>query len=202
MVRNLTRKEKMCMFNLFTMLRATGPSLINLMVDEASALSDHFPETTWLSQVLPAGEVRLMGNSRSHPTNLFSKNRRYLSNDRSVAFTVALRPHYKLQIEDAAQTYSLPDLRAACGDFFSGQDYRARNGKRKSDVHCNLLFNEVQTWKSFRMQQASTQDASVLLPPRTVQALPPSPQMPYGRCNTVIVDDASGTLTSSDCERE
>lgn len=203
MVRNLTRKEKIRFFNLYITMRTTGPNLVNIMVDEASALADHFPETTWLSQVLPADEVRSVSNCRSHPTNLFSKDKRYLSNDRSTAFTVALRPHHKLDVEDAVQIYSLTDLRAACGDFFSGQDYSARNGQRRSHAHCSLPFTAVHTWNNFRMQQASTQDARVLLPPRTVQALQPSmPLMPYGRCNTVIVDDPSGTLTSSDSERE
>lgn len=202
MVRNLIRKEKMRAFHLFTTLRAVGPSLINLMIDEASALADHFPETTWLAHVLPEGEAHLLGSSRSHPTNLFSKSKHYLSSDRSVAFTVALRPHQRLTVGDATHVYNLPDFRAACGDFTSTLGYKARNGQRKSTAHCALPFTEVHLWNSLRMQQASTQDTRILLPPRTIQALQPSAAMPFGRGNTVIVDEPSGVMTSSDTKRE
>ena len=32
-----------------------------------------------------------------------------------------------------------------------------------------------------------------MLPSRTVQALPPSDDMPFGRCNTVLVKDMDGS---------
>lgn len=200
MVRNLIRKEKMRAFQMFTTLLKLGPSLINFMIDEASALADHFPETTWLSHVLPEGEVRLSGVSRSQPTNLFSKDKKYLSNDCLVAFTVTHRPHHKLSVADTAARFALRDFRGALGDFTTS--YTDRGGQRKSTAHCALQFTEVHVWNSLRMQQSSTQDSRILLPPRTVQALPPSAEMPYGRGNVVMVDDPSGVMTSSDTERE
>src|ERR1700722_17776151 len=92
------------------------------------------------------------------------------------------------------------DFRGALGDYFSlKQTHTERRGQRRSAANCFLPFTSIHVWKSFRMQQHSAQDDRSVLPARTIQALPPNTTMPYGRCNTVLINDrdGSGELTSS-----
>ncbi|KAG1877527.1 hypothetical protein F4604DRAFT_1580762, partial [Suillus subluteus] len=46
----------------------------------------------------------------------------------------------------------------------------------------------------FCMQQCSTQDSRIVSPARTVQALPPSSSMPFGRGDTVLITHESRYL--------
>lgn len=198
----MDRHEKIRLFELYTILRGHGLSLVNLMVNEASAIADHYPEATWLAHVLPADELRLNGATSSRPS-LFQKARSRLSADMSTAFLVNLRPHYpRVTTREASEQFNLPDLRGALGDFFVlKQTHEERNGHRRSLDNCQLPFAILNIWQNFRIQQQSSQDSRILIPPMTVQALPPSPDMPFGRCNTVLVDCSSGsgsTTTSSD----
>ncbi|KZP24747.1 hypothetical protein FIBSPDRAFT_734893, partial [Athelia psychrophila] len=209
-VRYMDRDGKIWQFRLFTSISASGtglvnrsrPSLLATMVDEASHLADHYPEATWLSNVLPSDEYRIRG-AASKPC-LFSNNlRSRLSDDLSTAFLVNVKPHYpRLSIYDATQKFHLPDFRGALGDYFDlQQDYAMRKGQRKSSSSCMLPFSHVDVWTNLRMQQHSSQDPRILLPVTTVQALPPSAEMPHGRCNTVLINNStsgSSTISSGD----
>jgi hypothetical protein len=202
--RFMDRLEKMRIFDLYVSLKFYGSNLMNEMVNEASEVADHYPEATWLSRILPPGEIAI-GNSAVR-SSLFHKARRHLSDNQAAAFTVTANPHHKgLQVDAAATLFNLGDLRAALGDFFVlKQGYGARRGQRKSLPSVMLPFSHVHIWHSFRMQQHSTQDERVILPSRTIQALPPSAAMQFGRCNTVLVNDTdgSGERTSQDSSGE
>lgn len=191
--RYLDRVEKTLLFDLYTNLTYHRASLVNLMVDEASTVADHYPEATWLSHALPVGEYRIRGAAAK--PSLFDKAGAHpVSDDLEIAFSVPLRPHYpRILVPDAALKFSLPDLHGALGDYFGlRQSHTARRGQRISSNTCSLPFTALNVWQNFRMQQRSSQDSSILLPTRTVQALAPTPEMPYGRCNTVLVRDDSG----------
>jgi hypothetical protein len=195
----MDRIEKIHLFSLYVSLKSNNASLLNEMFREAAEVADHYPEATWLSHVLPKGDISVTG-SASTPS-LFSKLRSHLSDDHSTAFLVTAKPHHLcLSIDGAATLFDLPDFHGALGDFFSlQQTYVERRGHRKSGPHCQLPFTHVHIWNNFKMQQFSSQDPRILLPSRTVQALPPSGDMPHGRCNTVLVGvtDGSGEHTSS-----
>jgi hypothetical protein len=191
--RYMDRVEKVRLFNLYTSLKINGASLLNEMVLESQEIADHYPEATWLSHILPPGEART-GLGVSKPS-LFNKSRSHLSDDHSAAFLVTIQPHRPcLVISQAADIFRLLDLRGALGDYFSlRQTYATRNGHRRSKPDCPLPFSHIHVWHSFRFQQYSTQDNRIVRPSQTVQALPPSDSMPYGRCNTVLVNDTDGT---------
>ena len=190
--RYMDRLEKVRLFGLYNTLTYHCASLINMMVDEAVAVADHYPEATWLSHALPAGEYRVRGAAAQ--TSLFDKVRNRLSDDLEVAFSVTIKPHYATQtILQTAQLFKLQDLHGSLGDYFElKQSHTERNGRRKSTSTCTLPFNRLRVWQSFRMQQHSKEDPNILLPARTVQALAPTADMPYGRCNTVLVRDNTG----------
>lgn len=204
-VRFMDRVEKTWAFGLYTNLKSNRASLVNEMVQEASEIANHYPEATWLSHVLPPGEVRVGAGPTM--TSLFTKSRAHLSDDSAAAFVVTIKPHQpQLPVDKAADLYKIPDLRGALGDcFLLGLTNAARGGQRRSPPDCSLPFTHIHVWHNFRMQQYSSQDSSILLPSRTVQALPPSEALPFGRGNTVIVNsvDGSGEHTSlSGVDRE
>ncbi|KIM88976.1 hypothetical protein PILCRDRAFT_61652 [Piloderma croceum F 1598] len=197
--RFMERIEKMRQFNLYVSLKYFGASLVNEMINEASDLVDHYPEVTWLSQVLPPGDI-VIGSSVIRPS-LFHSTRRHLSDDRTAAFTVNKKPHQKLTVDAAATLFNISNFRASLGDFFVlNMTYAAWCGQRKSSASITLPFTHVNIWHTFRMQQQSSQDKTIMLPSHTIQALPPSPSMPHGQCNTVLVNDADGSAehTSTD----
>lgn len=90
--------------------------------------------------------------------------------------------------------YSLLDLIPALDDFLNivanpnmATGVRSHHRKAKADVI--LPFTHAHSWTYFRFQTASVQDEDVLAAARTIQALPPTTVLPYGRCNCVLVHD-------------
>jgi len=201
-VRYMDRIEKMRLFGLYTSLKSNRASLLNEMVDEALDVANHYPEATWLSHILPPNEIMFAGQV-SKPT-LFTKGRSHLSDDNHSAFLVNKMAHLRsVTVDEAAQLFNLSDFHAALGDYFCLKlTHAQRRGQRRSRLDCALPFSHVAVWYSFRMQQHSVQDSRIVLPSRTIQALPPSNTMPYGRCNTVLLNDVdgSGDRTSSSGE--
>ena len=166
--------EKISLFNFYVSLKISGASLVNDMIDEASNMADHYPESTWLSQVLPPGDVAI-GHSVPQPS-LFHKTQSHLSDNHVAAFMVNLKPHCKITVQAAATLFGLPNFQGALGDFFVlKQTYAECHGQRKSSPSVGLPFTHVHIWHSFRMQQCSAQDETIILPSCTVQALPPPP---------------------------
>jgi Plavaka transposase len=191
--RFMDRMEKLRLFGLYVSLKSNNTSLVNEMFNEASEVANHYPEATWLSHALPPGDISIAGNP-SKPS-LFSKLRNHLSDDHSTAFLINAAPHCRhVTVNEAADAFGLPDFRGALGDWFVlQQSYAAHWGQRRSTSDCQLPFSYVQVWNNFRIQQCSSQDSRILLPSRTIQALPPSANMPYRRCNTVLVSDTDGS---------
>lgn len=199
--RFMDRIEKCRIFHLYTTVKELGPSLTNEIALEANNLANNYPETSWLSELaeLAVGYesgVVSVGNSasmgRSIRSSLFEKSRSHFSDDKTSAFTVAVKPHLAAMTVASITTKisSGGDLCAALSDFFVlNQSYASRRGIRRSRNDCHLppSFQSLDVWTSFRMQQFSSQDPRIVLPIRTVQALHCSNTMPYGRCNTVLI---------------
>ena len=141
--------EKARLFCLYTSLKTNGASLLNEMVHKASEVSNHYPEAVWLSHALPSGEAPV-GIGASKPS-LFSKLQSHISDNRSSAFLVNLKPHYlQMDTTEAARLFHLPDLRPALGDYFSlQQSYVVRNGQRWSRPDFFLPFTQIRVWTKF-----------------------------------------------------
>jgi hypothetical protein len=193
--RFMDRVEKMHHFGLYTTLKSHGLSLLNEMVIEASDMAVHYPEQAWLSRVLPDEEQVCTSRTR---TSFFDKDRSHISRDQSTAILLNVRPYRSSAlINDIATEFGLPDLRAALGDFFTAQSYGQRFGRRHSSSDCTLPFERLNVWTNFRLQQRSVQDPRIISPHQTVQAMPPTNNLPNGRCNTVLVHDNDGYRLNS-----
>ncbi|KAG1773359.1 hypothetical protein EV702DRAFT_1181125 [Suillus placidus] len=136
------------------------------MSREANAMALHYPEATWISTVLP--DEQYVGAGKPI-ISLFTKDHSHISSDDSVAILLTIHPHHPhLSIEEV----------------------------RFCRPNCSLSFDRLRVWLNFRMQRRSTQDSRVVSPAQTIQALPPSSLMPFGRGNTVLVAHESGELLS------
>ncbi|KAF9477723.1 hypothetical protein BDN70DRAFT_810175 [Pholiota conissans] len=190
----LNREEKLRFFQLYTILKDSGAPLLNMMYREAHEMAIHYPESVWISNILP--NERRVFSTRGH-ASLFSKGHSHISADNTTAFLLTQRPHFShIPVDEAAELFHLPDFRPALGDFFSLLTYTDRGGQRRSPANCALTFTHVNVWKNVRLQQCSSQDERLLVPVQTVQALPPAEGMPYGRAHTVLVDHLGGQRTS------
>lgn len=164
----------------------------------------YYPEATWLSRVLPPDQVTAGTRSLTR-SSLFTKVNSYISDMRTTAFSVTKTPHIpNITVAEAAAQFAIHDLHGALGDYFTTQSsYAQRRGQRRSNHDTPLRFTHLKAWKNFRMQQRSTQDENIVLPARTIQGLPPSAEMPYGRGNTVLVSGGGiGERTSNSEEGE
>jgi hypothetical protein len=128
--------------------------------------------------------------SRAVP-NYFLQNGYTIPNENNLGYTayhLCKQPHWeKALIKDVAIKYQLPDLHAALGDYVVLKlNDKDRRGVRRSSNECPLPFKRVHVWQSVKLQLKSPSDPNTIMPPKTVQAIPPSVGKPYGWCNTVL----------------
>jgi hypothetical protein len=170
------------------------------MVNEARLMTLHYPDSDWISGVLP--NEHYVGSAHTQ-RSIFDNPRSHVSATDSTALLLTIRPHHSnLSLHAALDHLGLDDLIPALGDFCSGCPYTARNGHRISTADCHLPFEAVNIWEKFRIQQRSVQDMQAVAPIQTVQAIPPSDRLPFGRANTVLISHESGDLLSSNPQSE
>jgi hypothetical protein len=97
-------------------------------------------------------------------------------------------------INEVAERFHLPDLRAALGDFI----LRTRNansshitnigGHRISSNVCPLSFTHLEVWMNFHLQTKGYHYPHPTLPPKAVNAAPPSREWPVGRYDAVMLN--------------
>ncbi|KAG1883457.1 hypothetical protein F4604DRAFT_1677774 [Suillus subluteus] len=192
--RFLNRQEKLQFFQLYTVLKSQRASSVYEMSREENTMALHYPEATWISTVLPGEQYIGAGKPI---TSLFANNHTHFSSDDTIAILLTCRPHFpRLSIAEASQRFHIPDLCPVLGDLISGRSYIEYNGRQICHSNCSLSFDYIHVWQKFRMQQCSTQDSRIISPARTVQALPPSSSMPFGRGDTVLITHESSELLS------
>lgn len=97
-------------------------------------------------------------------------------------------------IDEVARQFRLPDLRAALGDFIlrtqNANSSRIANigSRRTSSSDCPLSFMHLEVWTNFCLQTKGYHYPHPTLPPKTLNAAPPSPQWPVGRYDAIILN--------------
>jgi hypothetical protein len=200
-VRILDRQEKARLFDLYSLLRSNGISLINEAVGAeesfmSGVMTDSHPETAWLSRVLPGEETRIGGPRLRR--NLFT-SKGVLSVDSTAAFLLNVTPHISsITIEDAAQMYRLEDFWPALSDYGNGLTHEARRGRRIGRAGDDIGFEKIKVWVKVRIQLESIHHGHIVMPAETVQCLPPSDDAPHGICDTVLADNPASLSTAID----
>ncbi|KAH0825928.1 hypothetical protein J3R83DRAFT_7607 [Lanmaoa asiatica] len=212
--RFLDRQEKQRFFQHYTTLKTAHAPLINEIVHEMELVHLYRAEPTSDQANTLVGSVdnsagtdarsneQLIGLP-SQKKSIFDKRHARISADNKSAILLTVHPHFPdLDIDVASQTLGITDLRPAFGDFFSGRSYGDRNGCRYAAANCPLPFTTLHAWNKLRIQHHSVQNPLSLVPPQTIQAVPPSSALPFGRANTVLLAHESGEFISTNMDDE
>lgn len=180
-VRVLDRLEKVRMFDFYSLLRNNHQSFGNSSTPDL--LRKAHPQSAWIFNILP--NERLVGVPRTI-RSFFSHSA--LTSGAVAAFHLNVSPDIpRISIADAAMKFGILDLHGALGDYQRRFTYQQRGGKRLSDNDVDLPFEHLRIWFKFKIQLRPAHDKGNILPARTIQALPPSSQMPQGHCDTVLM---------------
>ena len=167
--------ESMRQFNLYSLLLAKGISLTNSLFLESEDDPRYVdPTLDWVQCVAPEDAHHIQG-PRSFK-NHFLKG--IVSEDASTAFHVTVKPDFADKSANyIADMYTLPD--------FTGrlQAFIATIPIDSSQLSGRLLKG----WLKFRLQLQSRLNPRKLMPSQQVQALPPSEEYPFGKCDAVLV---------------
>ncbi|CAG8683733.1 2928_t:CDS:2, partial [Acaulospora colombiana] len=131
------------------------------------AIKDHSPDYQTLARALLLESVdeEMVSHSRSQERGHIWLN---------------LKPHHsKRSLEDLASIYNIPHFLRDIATFLSS--FNAPLWPSSDKI--------VDTWLNCRIQLPLVQDEDEQAAIRTVQALPPSPSLPYGRCSCVLVTE-------------
>jgi hypothetical protein len=96
-----------------------------------------------------------------------------------------------MTIGDIMDKFNLPDLCGALADFLdrvnNGQPLKI-GGRRAADANSPLPFDHLQVWTKVQLQNRSYHTPHHILPPQTINALPPDGAWTSGRCDVVLIN--------------
>ncbi|KAH7905010.1 hypothetical protein BJ138DRAFT_1233543 [Hygrophoropsis aurantiaca] len=110
----------------------------------------------------------------------------------STAIHLNSKYSVRASVDDIAQMFDLPDLRAALADYLSREGAFTRNfhsfgGRRHSAPNAALPFEALQVWYKFRLQQRMFHDPNETAPTFTVHAQSPNLTWKFGRYDSAIL---------------
>jgi hypothetical protein len=215
--RHLDRIEKCQRFDLFTAVRDAGVDFRAgtkgfLEEDnsdcESVASDDSVVETTanLVDQIHPVSA--LSGTSlphvdyfakaadlkKMHPSGPVPQAQPHTFSSHQAAFHLNRDPSFKMPINDIATLFNIPDLHEALSDYIqrisnANDGYiRVLGGRRSASRGSQLPFTHLQVWKKVRLQNKAYHYPHETLPPKTVNACPPSSEWELGRYDSVIVN--------------
>lgn len=100
-------------------------------------------------------------------------------------------PHTSNELVTAlAARYNLPDLIPAIDTYLQSRKLPPASRHLLHDPDAHIPYHYAHSWVRLRYQAPKVHNGSQSAPPRTIEALPPSRDMPYGRCNCVLVHNS------------
>jgi Plavaka transposase len=100
---------------------------------------------------------------------------------------LALKPHHSKQsVLAVAAQYGLPDLPEKLQHFLRANLQGDPHGQEES---MDVQFIDV--WRKLRIHISDVQDEDAHSQDHSVEAIPPSESLPYGRCHCVLVHDTN-----------
>lgn len=113
-----------------------------------------------------------------------------LEANRTTAFILTSRiTHKGLSIGAMSKLYKLESLREGIIQYY----------KSSPKALGNLSFRKLDAWDHVRLQLHAARDSEAILPFQRVEAIPPNAQLPFGRCNFVLIKDYSGMEHNGVC---
>ena len=169
--------EKLCLFGLYTSLKSHGASLTNEMFDEANEVHNHYPEATWLTQILLASKVTHL--SKVPNSSLFNKVCSHCSDDNHTTFLVNVTAHFtQLDIDFITKQFNVIDFYGVLGDYFSLKQTQTPNVVAKGAAQptayccsCQFIFGQV--FECSNTRHSMTAMSFQLTPSRHCLQIPP-----------------------------
>jgi hypothetical protein len=96
-----------------------------------------------------------------------------------------------MMISDVMDKFNLPDLCGALADFLDrvNDEQPLKIGSRRAaNADSPLPFNHLQVWTKVQVQNCSYHAPHSILPPQTINALPPSGVWTSGRYDVVLIN--------------
>ncbi|KAH9028472.1 hypothetical protein EDB85DRAFT_1892487 [Lactarius pseudohatsudake] len=94
-----------------------------------------------------------------------------------------------MSVKDAMAMFNLPDLQGALADFLVRADAGDPiwiGGRRVADSDSPLPFQNLQVWTKVQLQHCLYYAPNHILPPQSINALPPSGPWPCGHSDVVL----------------
>lgn len=124
--------------------------------------------------------------------NLFTSRMGSLSSD-TTAFQLNVTPAWaNMAVDLAAAKFNLTQLRSALADYHSNTTAAERGWMRIAHEAASLPYVSIDVWHSVRIQNKAEHDGKTVLPPATLQALPPNEDMPFGRRHFALFRQPEG----------
>ena len=178
---HLDRSDKCFRFDLATRIASTE---LQEAGEDEDQEDDHEPDSEALQEAYYYSPARTSVNyseiaegiaSGAIP-NTLQPPRIFASS--TTAFRLAVKPSLRLSIDEASETFGLPDLRLAITDHLHRLD---------RSIEANLTTERMQIWFKIQVQQPSYHDRKLFEPPQSLLVSPPSAQHPGGRFDFAIV---------------
>ena len=148
-------------------------------------------DTTTVEEEKGIGQLFQTLPRKGHPIhnyfehNISAQSQTEICNEN--AYHLYLKPHYAaMPVDEVACIYNLPDLHGALADYFV---LKERGAAQKSSSTASLPFEKVNVWYDVKLQSHTLHNPEQNYPVQTLKAIPPSPGLPDGWCNTALVVD-------------
>ncbi|KIK97443.1 hypothetical protein PAXRUDRAFT_136264, partial [Paxillus rubicundulus Ve08.2h10] len=172
-VRVLDREETMRQFDLCALLCDHRLELTNIIDEEFDEMVDIDPTLGWILRVSPEDHTSFATNNRPI-RNHFLKG--IILDDAQAAAHVNIVPTQRNRSQQwVTANYRLPEFAATLHHFLCSVN------------RPSFTQSPLNIWISFRLQLLSRFQTRKIMPSQLIQALPPSAQMPLGKCDTVLI---------------
>jgi len=186
-VRILNCEERMRLFDLYSLMRSHDVSMINTVTDlEQSYVTYVDPALSWVQEVLPGEQIRLIG---PHPIrNHFLKG--VLREDSRAAFNLTVKPDSsRLTIQQLLSMYKLGEFPSLYALYIHRSVLTLLDITQSQLTSWNAL--SFSAWRKFRLQLLSVFNNCTVMPSHLIQVYPPSKDFPYGYADAVLLNSQS-----------
>ncbi|KIM54331.1 hypothetical protein SCLCIDRAFT_31196 [Scleroderma citrinum Foug A] len=171
-------EESSRLFNLYALLQDKRFSLMNMLSAEGNVPQHSDPTLDWVLHVSPTDKSRFKGPRVIR--NLFSKG--LVSDDATVVFHLTVKSDFADKSSNHLVTmYALPDFATHLQAYIM----------MTCDNASRFQARSLKGWLKFRIQQQSRLQPCNVMASQQIQALPPSDEHPFGKCDTLLVRSAS-----------
>ena len=178
----LDREESSHLFNLYALLREKNISLTNILSAEGDVPQHIDPTLDWVLRVSPTDMSCFQGPrvARNH----FLKG--LISDDATVVLHLTVKSDFADKSPNYLATmYILPNFTTLLQAYIT----------TTCDDSSRFQARSLKGWLKFRIQLQSRLRPGDLMPSQQVQALPPSNEHPFGKCDVVLVRSGPNSKT-------